>query len=190
MSKKFLHVVAAIAAILVLSGTGQKAAVSATESEIELILGTGETSDAVFSVGNGISNAVVLNASGVKVYNFGTKGDQDNLKRIAAKKRAINLALVTAKGLSAAKKGELKAVSGIMAVGTVKGQPLLLIVRNEAPNGVSKTAYSKAIGEIVKALKDQKSAKVLKGAWKGWQPSDGNDSFKAAGVAVHKASMM
>ena len=105
------------------------------------------------------------------VYNYGTKGDKDNLKRISGKRRPLNFALVTAKGLAGGKKGELKAVSGIMAVGSVKGEPLLLIVRNQAPKGLSDDAYHTVIGEVIKALKNPKSAKVLKGAWRDWQPS-------------------
>lgn len=189
MNRKFLNVFAAVAAFLLLSGVGQPGAVTAAD-DIELVLGSGDTSDPVFAIGNGISNAVVLNASGVKVYNYGTKGDKDNLKRIAGKRRPINLALVTAKGLAKAKKGEIKAVSGVMAVGSVKGEPVLLIVRNQAPKGVSDAAYGKAIGEVVKALKSGKSAKVLMGAWKGWKPSAGSAAFEAAGVKLHKASMM
>ena len=189
MNRKFLNVFAAVAALLLLSGTGQQGSVMAAD-DIELVLGSGGTSEPVFAIGNGISNAVVLNASGVKVYNYGTKGDKDNLKRISGKRRPINMALVTAKGLAKAKKGQIKAVSGIMAVGSVKGEPVLLIVRNKAPKGVSEMDYGKAIGEVVKALKSQKSAKVLMGAWKDWKPSDGSAAFKAAGVKRHKASMM
>ena len=189
MANKLVKTIAAVAAILVLPAIGQHAPAWAAE-DIELILGSGNVSGPAFAAGNGISTAVVLNASGVKVYNYGTKGDKDNLKRIASKKRPLNLALVTAKGLAKGKKAELKAVSGVMAVGSVKGGPLLLIVRNQAPKGLSDSDYDAAVGQVVKALRNPKSAKVLIGAWKGWKPSSGEAHFKAAGIKLHKASMM
>jgi hypothetical protein len=189
MAKKLVKTIAAVVAILVLPAIGQHTSAWAAD-DIELILGSGNTSGPAFAVGNGISTAVVLNANGVKVYNYGTKGDKDNLKRIAGKRRPINLALVTAKGLAKGKKAELKAVSGVMAVGSVKGGPLLLIARNKAPKGLSSGDYDAALGQVVKALKNPKSAKVLMGAWKGWKPSSGESHFKAAGIKLHKASMM
>jgi len=189
MGNKLVKTIAAVVAILVLAGSGQHAATRAAD-DIELVLGSGNIKDPSFAVANGISTAVVLHAAGVKVYNYGTKGDADNLKRIAAKRRPIDLALVTAQGLAKGKKAELKAISGVMAVGTVKGGALLLVVRNQAPKGLADDAYNAALGQVVKALKNPKSAKVLKGAWKGWKPASGEADFKAAGVKLHKVSMM
>ena len=157
---------------------------------MELVLGTGSIDGKLFAAGNAISIASVLQGKGVKVYNYGTKGGKDNIKRISKKKRAINFGLVTAADLGKAKPKQLKAVSGLMAIGKAKGKTVLLIVRNKAPKKVSKEAYAAAVAQVVAILKSKKGMARVKSAWKGYSPSSGAADFKAAGVKLHKAAIM
>ena len=163
---------------------------SVAMEEIELVVGSADSKSKLFDAGSGISMASVIGAKGVKIYNYGTKGDKDNLKRISKAKRAINLALVSAKGLAAASAKEKKAVSGLMAVGSYKGDTILLIARNAAPKGVSKEAYTKALSSVIAALKGGKGMNFVKKSWSDFAPASAEAEFKAAGVAIHKAAMM
>lgn len=189
MVRKLIKTFAALAAIAVVTGIGQPTqTVSATE--LELVLGTGSTKGTLFAAGSAISIASVLQGKGIKVYNYGTKGGKDNIKRISKKKRAINFGLVTAKDLSKAGDKQRKAFSGLMALGKAKGETVLLIVRNKAPKKVSKGDYAAAVAEFVRVLKSGKTAEMIKKQWSGFAPSSGASDFKAAGVKLHKAAIM
>lgn len=173
-----------ILGFVIASGMSNSAA-----NELELVVGTGGTSSAAFSAGNGMSIASVIHGKGIKIYNYGTKGDKDNIKRLTKKKRAINLAIVSAKGLAKANDKQKKGMRGLIALGKAKGDTILLIVRNKAPKGVSKDRYSLAISEVVRVLKDTKAGKVIKNEWRDWSVSSGESAFKAAGVKRHKAAL-
>ena len=187
MKNKLMKTLAALAAIVVMSVTGQQQAVAA---DMELVLGTGDIKGSLFAAGNAISIASVLQGKGVKVYNYGTKGGKDNIGRLSKKKRAINFGLVTAADLGKAKPKQLKAIRGLMAVGKDKGKTVLLIVRDKAPKKVSKKAYAAAVAQVVGILKSKKGMARVKAAWKGYSPSSGAADFKAAGVKLHKAAIM
>ena len=187
MKKKLMKTLAALAAIVVMSVTGQQQAVAA---DMELVLGTGDIKGSLFAAGNAISIASVLQGKGVKVYNYGTKGGKDNIGRLSKKKRAINFGLVTAADLGKAKPKQLKAIRGLMAVGKDKGKTVLLIVRDKAPKKVSKEAYATAVAQVVGILKSKKGMARVKAAWNGYSPSSGAADFKAAGVKLHKAAIM
>lgn len=187
MLNKILKSAMALAAVAVITGAGLVP--SAKAADLEMVIGSGNTSGELFAAGNGISVASVLNGKGVKIYNYGTKGDKDNIKRLTKSKRAINLALVTAKGLAKSSDKQKKAMSGLLAVGKAKGDTILLIVRDKAPKGVKKADYAAAVAEIVRVLKSDKTAKAVKSQWSGWSVSSGEAAFKAAGVKVHKAAM-
>ena len=189
MKIKLIKTLAAVAAIAVLTGFGQPTQ-TVLAGELELVLGTGSTKGKLFAAGSAISMASVLEGKEIKVYNYGTKGGKDNIKRISKKKRAINFALVTAKDLAKAKAKQLKAFSGLMALGKAKGETVLLIVRNKAPKKVSKSDYAAAVAEFVRVLKSARSAKMVKAQWSGFNPSSGASEFKAAGVKLHKAAIM
>ena len=173
-----------ILGFVIASGMANSAA-----NELELVVGTGGTSSAAFSAGNGMSIASVIHGKGIKIYNYGTKGDKDNIKRLTKKKRAINLAIVSAKGLAKANDKQKKGMSGLIALGKAEGDTILLIVRNKAPRGVSKDKYSLAISEVLRVLKDTKAGKVIKNEWRDWSVSSGESAFKAAGVKRHKAAL-
>jgi len=173
-----------ILGFVIASGMSNSAA-----NELELVVGTGGTSSAAFSAGNGMSIASVIHGKGIKIYNYGTKGDKDNIKRLTKKKRAINLAIVSAKGLAKANDKQKKGMSGLIALGKAEGDTILLIVRNKAPKGVSKDKYSLAISEVLRVLKDSKAGKVIKNEWRDWSVSSGESAFKAAGVKRHKAAL-
>jgi hypothetical protein len=173
-----------ILGFVITSGMSNSAA-----NELELVVGTGGTSSAAFSAGNGMSIASVIHGKGIKIYNYGTKGDKDNIKRLTKKKRAINLAIVSAKGLAKANDKQKKGMSGLIALGKAEGDTILLIVRNQAPKGVSKDKYSLAISEVLRVLKDSKAGKVIKNEWRDWSVSSGESAFKAAGVKRHKAAL-
>ena len=170
MKNKLMKTLAALAAIVVISASAQPQAIAA---DMELVLGTGSIKGNLFAAGNAISIASVLQGKGVKVYNYGTKGGKDNIKRIAKKKRAINFGFVTAADL-----------------GKAKGKTVLLIVRNKAPKKVSKEAYAAAVAQVVSILKSKKGVSRVKAAWKGYTPSSAAADFKAAGVKLHKAAIM
>lgn len=189
MVGKLIKTFAALAAIAVIAGIGQPSQ-TASANDLELVIGTGSTKGQLFAAGSAISMASVLQGKGIKVYNYGTKGGSDNIKRISKSKRAINFALVTAKDLSKAKPKQIKAFSGLMALGSAKGEKVLLIVRNKAPKKVSKGEYAAAVAEVVRVLKSSKTAKMVKQQWDGYAPSSGASDFKAAGVALHKAAIM
>ena len=137
-----------ILGFVITSGISNSAA-----NELELVVGTGGTASAAFSAGNGMSIASVMHGKGIKIYSYGTKGDKDNIKRLTKKKRAINLAIVSSKGLAKANDKQKKGISGLIALGKAKGDTLLLLVRNKAPKGVSKDKYSLAISEVLRVLK-------------------------------------
>ena len=189
MRRNLIKTFAALAAIAVFTGFGLPSQ-TAVAAELELVLGTGNTNGKLFAAGSAISMASVIEGKGIKVYNYGTKGGKDNIKRISKKKRAINFGLVTAKDLSKAKGKQLKEFSGLMALGKAKGETVLLIVRNKAPKKVSKSDYAAAVAEFVRVLKSAKSAKMVKQQWSGFSPSSGAADFKAAGVKLHKAAVM
>ena len=188
MANKLIKTLAALATIAVITGIGQPGQTAAAEG-MELVIGTAGKGT-LFAAGDAISMASVIQGKGIKVYNYGTKGGKDNIKRISKKKRAINFGLVTAKDLSKAKTKQLKAFSGLMALGKEKGATVLLIVRNKAPKGTSKDAYAAAVAEMVRILKSAKTAKMVKKKWSGFAPSSGAAEFKAAGVKLHKAAIM
>ena len=173
-----------ILGFVITSGISNSAA-----NELELVVGTGGTSSAAFSAGNGMSIASVIHGKGIKIYNYGTKGDKDNIKRLTKKKRAINLAIVSAKGLAKANDKQKKGMRGLIALGKAKGDTILLIVRNKAPKGVSKDRYSLAISEVVRVLKDTKAGKVIEKEWRDWSVSSGESALKAAGVKRHEAAL-
>ncbi len=187
MKNKLMKSLTALAAIVVITASGQP---QANAADLELVLGTGNIKGELFAAGNAISIASVLQGKGVKVYNYGTKGGKDNIKRISKKKRAINFGLVTAKDLSKAKKKQLKAFSGIMAIGKAKGSEILLIVRNKAPKKVKKADYAAAVAQVVSILKSKNAMAHIKKAWKGYSLSSGAAAFKKAGVKLHKAAIM
>lgn len=189
MNTKLIKTLAALAAIAVLAGFGQPTP-TALAADLELVLGTGNTNGKLFAAGSAISMASVIEGKGIKVYNYGTKGGKDNIKRISKSKRAINFALVTAKDLAKAKEKERKAFSGLMALGKAKGETVLLIVRDKAPKKVSNGDYAAAVAEFVRVLKSAKSAKMVKQQWSEFGPSSGASEFKAAGVKLHKAAIM
>jgi hypothetical protein len=189
MINKFIKTAFAALSIAMLAATFLPTASYAMD-EIELVVGSAGTKSKLFEAGNGISMASVIGANGVKVYNYGTKGDKDNLKRISKKKRAINLALVSAKGLAAASDKQKKAISGLIAIGKHKGDTILLIARNKAPKGVSKDAYAKALSSVIAAIKGGKGMKFAQKSWSGFAPAQADAAFKTAGVRLHKAAMM
>ena len=189
MRRNLIKTLAAVAAIAVLTGFGQPAQ-TVLAGELELVLGTGSTKGKLFAAGSAISMASVVEGKGIKVYNYGTKGGKDNIKRISKKKRAINFALVTAKELAKAGEKQRKAISGLMALGKAKGETVLLIVRNKAPKKVSKSDYAAAVAEFVRVLKSAKSAKMVKQQWSSFNPSSGASDFRAAGIKLHKAAIM
>jgi phosphotransferase system IIB component len=189
MVRKLFKTFATLAAIAVITGVSLPANTAAA-AELELVLGTGDVKGKLFAAGSAISMASVMQGKGIKVYNYGTKGGKDNIKRIAKKKRAINFALVTAKDLSKAKANQIKEVSGLMALGKANGQSVLLIVRNKAPKKVSKDDYAAAVAEFVRVLKSGKTAQMIKKQWSGFAPSSGAADFKAVGVKLHKAAIM
>jgi hypothetical protein len=189
MKRNLIKTLATLAAIAVLAGFGQPIQ-TAVAADLELVLGTGNTNGKLFAAGSAISMASVIEGKGIKVYNYGTKGGKDNIKRISKKKRAINFALVTVKDLTKAKEKQRKAFSGLMALGKSKGEMVLLIVRNKAPKKVSKGDYAAAVAEFVRVLKSAKSAKLVRQQWPGFGPSSGAADFKAAGVKLHKAAIM
>jgi hypothetical protein len=187
MKNKLLKSLAAMTAIMVLSVSGQHQAIAA---DMELVIGTGSIKGNLFAAGNAMSVASVLQGKGVKVYNYGTKGGKDNIKRISKKKRAINFGLVTAGDLGKAKKKQLNAIRGLMAIGESKGKTMLLIVRNKAPKKVSKADYAAAVAQIVNILKSKKGIARIKAAWKGYAPASGATNFKSVGVKLHNAAIM
>ena len=189
MRRTLIKTLVALAAIAVLGGFGQPTH-TALANDLELVLGTGNTKGKLFAAGSAISMASVIEGKGIKVYNYGTKGGKDNIKRISKNKRAINFALVTAKDLAKANEKQRKAFSGLMALGKAKGETVLLIVRNKAPKKVSKADYAAAVAEVVRVLKSSKTANMVKEKWSGFAPSSGASDFKAAGVALHKAAIM
>ena len=188
MKSKLIKSLAALAAIVVISAAGQPQ--HAIAADMELVIDTGNIKGKLFAAGNAISIASVIHGKGVKVYNYGTKGGKDNIKRISKKKRAINFGFVTSKDLGKAKKKQIKAIRGLMAVGKVKGSDVLLIVRNKAPKKVSKADYASAVAEVVKMLKSKKAMARIKKAWGGYSPASGAAAFKKAGVKLHKAAIM
>lgn len=173
-----------ILGFVITSGISNSAA-----NELELVVGTGGTASAAFSAGNGMSIASVMHGKGIKIYSYGTKGDKDNIKRLTKKKRAINLAIVSSRGLAKANDKQKKGISGLIALGKAKGDTLLLLVRNKAPKGVSKDKYSLAISEVLRVLKDTRAGKVIKNEWRDWSVSSGEPAFTAAGVKMHKAAL-
>lgn len=189
MMNRYVKFLGAIAAIVILTGVGHPAQM-AQANEIELVLGTDKIDGELFAAGTAISVASALQAKGVKIFNYSTKGGKDNIGRISKKKRAINLGLVTAKDLAKAKGKQLKAISGLLAMGQAKGQTVLLIVRDKAPKKVSKGDYARAVAEVVRVLKSARTAKMVKQKWPNFAPSSGAADFKAAGVKLHKAATM
>ena len=189
MVRNLFKSIAALAVIAVITGIGQPTQ-TVSAADMELVIGTGNTKGKLFAAGVAISMASVLQGKGVKVYNYGTKGGKDNIKRISKKKRAINFGLVTAKDLTKAKKKQIKAFSGLMALGKAKGQTVLLIVRNKSPKKVSKEAYAAAVAAVVRVLKSSQTTKMVTEQWSGYAPSSAAGDFKAAGVKLHKAAIM
>lgn len=189
MRRTLIKSIVAMAAIAVLTGFGNPTH-TAVAAELELVLGTGSTNGKLFAAGSAISMASVLQGKGIKVYNYGTKGGNDNIKRISKNKRAINFALVTEKDLAKASDKQRKAISGLMALGKAKGETILLIVRDKAPKKISNGDYAAAVAEFVRVLNSDKSSTMVKQQWPEYKPSSGASAFKAAGVKLHKAAMM
>ena len=176
----------ALVAVIILNVAGHPQ--KAFASDVELVLGTGSIKGKLFAAGNAISASSVLYGKGVKVYNYGTKGGKDNVKRVTKKKKSISLGIVAAKDLSKAKAKQIKKLSGLMSLGTLKGKQVLMIVRNKAPKKVSKAAYAGAIAEVVRFMQSSKAKKLIKKEWNGYDPGSGADAFKKAGVKIHKAA--
>ena len=186
MKIKLIRTVAALASILVVSLAGQPS--KSYAADMELVIGTGNIKGKLFAAGNAISIASALHAKGIKIFNYATKGGKDNIKRITKKKKAINLALVTSKDLAKAKAKQIKKLSGLMAIGSLKGKQILLIVRNKAPKKVSKTAYAAAISEVMRILHTKKAKNLIKAEWNNYAPASAVAVFKKAGVRLNKAA--
>jgi len=156
---------------------------------VELVLGTDSNDSDLFKMGNVLATAVALNTDALAVYNYSTKGSMDNLKRIAKKRRAINLAAVTLKSLEKFKKR--KAVQGVVMLGSTRKNPdwVALVVRAKAPKGVSKEAYEEAIYQLVKVIYNKKTRKMMKKSWKRWAPNRATVIFKSVGVKFHPGAL-
>ncbi len=193
MKTKTIKTLLAAVGIVALAGCAQQAATSGGGGgggdPVELVLGTDGIKSKLFALGNGIATAVALNADGVEVYNYATKGSKDNLKRITKKKRAINLAAVRLKALEKSKLR--KKVMGVMTLGSTRKNPdwVVLVVRPKPPKGVAKKTYDNAIYQLVKALYNKKSNKVIKKAWGRWAPNRNAVILKSAGVKYHPAAL-
>ena len=160
-----------------------------SDNPVELVLGTDGIKSPLFGMGNGLSTAMALNAKGVAVYNYATKGTKDNLKRLTKKKRAINLAAVLAKGLG---KSKLRSkVQGVATLGSTKKKPdwVILVVRPKPPKGVSKKQYENAIYNLVLALQNKKTKKLMGKSWKRWAPQPNPIVFKNVGVKMHPGAV-
>ena len=153
------------------------------------MLGTDSNDSDLFKMGNVLATAVALNTDAVAVYNYSTKGSKDNLKRIAKKRRAINLAAVTLKALEKFKKR--KAVQGVVMLGSTRKNPdwVALVVRVKAPKGISKQAYEEAIYQLVKVIYSKKTRKMMKKSWKRWAPNRATVIFKSVGVKLHPGAL-
>ena len=162
---------------------------SGDDDPVELVLGTDGIKSPLFGMGNGLSAAVALNAKGVAVFNYATKGTKDNLKRLTKKKRAINLAAVLARGLG---KSKLRAkVQGVATLGSTKKNPdwVILVVRPKPPKGVSRKQYEDAIYNLVLALQDKKTEKMMGKVWKRWSPQPNPFVFENVGVKLHPGAI-
>jgi len=187
MKIKSIKTLAALATIVVLAVAGPTQ--KSFAGDIELVIGTGSIKGKLFAAGNAISIASALHGKGFKIYNYGTKGGKDNIKRVTKKKKSINFGMVTAKDLSKAKAKKLKKLSGLMSLGTLGGKNILLIVRNKAPKKVSKESYAAAIANAVGLLQSGKAKKRIKAAWGGYAPASASAAFKKANVKLHKAAI-
>lgn len=190
MKMKTITTLLAAVAMLGLAGCAAETASSGGggDDPVELVLGTDSEKSPLFGMGTGIANAIALGAKGVAVFNYSTKGAKDNLKRITKKKRAINLAAVPLRALEKSK--NRKKVMGLMMLGSTRKKPdwIALVVRPKPPKGVSKARYDNAIYQLVKALNNKKSRKVIKKAWKRWAPNRNQALFKIVGLKYHAAA--
>lgn len=187
MKQKFIKKLLIFGAVLAVSSVGHPP--TSVAADIELVIGTGNIKGDLFAAGNAISIESALNGKGFKVYNYGTKGGKDNIKRVTKKKKSINLGMVTAKDLSKAKAKQIKKLRGLMSLGTLKGKEILLIVRNKAPKKVSKNSYKSSISSVVKLLNSSKSKVRIKSVWAGYAPKGALSAFKNVGVKLHSSAM-
>ena len=83
-----------------------------------------------------------------------------------------------------------KNVLGIMTLGSTRKNPdwVVLVVRPKPPKGVSKAQYNNAIYQLVKALNNKKSRKVIKKSWKRWAPNRNQALFKTVGLKYQAAA--
>ena len=187
MDQKFVKKSLIFCAVLLISFAGHPQ--NSLAGDVELVIGTGNIKGNLFAAGNAISIASALNGKGFKIYNYGTKGGKDNIKRVTKKKKSINLGMVTSNDLSKAKAKQIKKLRGLMSLGTLKGKQILLIVRNKAPKKVAKDAYQSAISSVVKLLNSSNAQKRIKSAWAGYAPKAASDIFKNVGVKLHTSAM-
>ena len=187
MKQKFFQRLVIFGALLVISFIAHPQ--NSVAADVELVIGSGDIKGDLFAAGNAISIASALNGKGFKVYNYGTKGGKDNIKRVTKKKKSINFGMVTAKDLSKAKAKQIKKLRGLMSLGTLKGKQILLIVRNKAPKKVSKDSYKAVISSVVKLLNSSKSKERIKSVWAGYGPKRAPDAFKNVGVKLHPSAM-
>ena len=186
MKMKTSKVLLTAAMIAGLLGSALQAAAA---GPVELVFGTDKIKSKLFKMGVGLSAAIALNADGVVVFNYSTKGSKDNLKRLTAKKRAINLAVVSGKALKNAKQRDK--VLAVMTLGSTKKKPdwVVLVVRPKPPKGVSKARYEGAIYQLVKALTSKKTMKLMKKHWKRWAPQRNAVALKNIGVKYHAGAI-
>ena len=188
MKIKYLGILVA-AASLALGGCAEIGGGGDGGDPVELVIGTDSNTSDLFKMGNGLATAVALNSDALAVYNYATKGSKDNLKRIAKKKRAINLAAVRLKELETLKKRQ--AIEAVVMLGSTRKNPdwVALVVRARAPKGVSKEAYKNAIYELVKVIYSEKARKTMQKSWKRWAPNRAAAIFESVGIKYNAGAI-
>lgn len=162
------------------------AAVPLPAAAADLILGTGGVKSAYFNLGNKLVRAIALGVDGPTVNLQATKGDADNLKLLAKKRRGIQLGLVrldTAKmAWNAEGKKQNRKVLGLFSLGSGKdGKPVVLLASKKVD-----AADAKAIVGYLLSAKGMKRMKKLHPAWSA---ASGSAAFKAAGIPVHPGAV-
>ena len=148
----------------------------------ELVLGTGGVESAYFDLGNKLVRAIALDVDGVGVNIQSTKGDKDNLKLLAKKKRGVDLGLVRlddAKAAwNAAGKKQNRKVRGLFSLGAGKdGKTVVLLASQKVSDADAKA--------IVGYLLGKKGMARMKKLHAGWGAQAGSAAFKAAGIPMH-----
>ena len=80
MDQKFVKKSLIFCAVLLISFAAHPQ--NSLAGDVELVIGTGNIKGNLFAAGNAISIASALNGKGFKIYNYGTKGGKDNIKRV------------------------------------------------------------------------------------------------------------